>query len=412
MAAIMRIVDGVGGATILDLNARAGGGIMNGPRGTTMGNDTASDQAISEVRSWWTPQANPIEVATRRMTRQLVVMGTSQDDVAARIQALTKAVAVPWILEVRRHGASTSGFLRCMPCIPQATSAINAVGSSFTADVTLAADTEPYALGAMVDTGDVTFTQDTSVAGSLYTDINGVQGDALAPTFLRWNLALLGVTHHGAFWSVRRASELRDTPSGVTGNVVQGRDFTASADSGANVTVDFVVADADFAGLDAARIVYAAGATTADYGTVTYTFPLAGFQAPGTYRLLARCRRFGGSAGIQHTVRVQLGAYIPQDYLYPAGGVDLRVLDLGLVQVPSGSAPVLAAPVAGPRSAAPPLVSLQVFKSGAAGAGLFNVDWVALVPADEDAGWWRRRRTRCGRRRSPRSRCRRQRSRR
>lgn len=73
----------------------------------------------------------------------------------------------------------------------------------------------------------------------------------------------------------------------------------------------------------------------------------------------------------------------------PAGGVDLRVVDLGLVQVPTGQPSALSAPVAGDRGAAASTITVKVWKSGTTGAGTFDIDWVTLVPADEDGGLWR-----------------------
>jgi len=390
----MRVVTGVGGATVLDLNATPGGGVMAARGGQTWAQTTLTDDQMSDSTSasWWTPLVNPSEVADRRITVPLKVQGTSQNDVAARVSALQQAVDTPWTLEVRRHGATQSGWLRCRPANLQVTATINAVGSSFFADALLTAQTEPYALGAVVDTGDLTFTQDTSVASALYADVNGVPGDALAPTLIRWNLATpvgAGLTTHGSWWAVRRQSPARPTPSNLTGLVQQGEASTGTTLSSGNVTTSVVTGDSALAGSSGRRFTFGAGASVNDTGEARYTFTQSGPDGVGRYRVLGRFRRGGGGAGIQHTITPAFGAYAPQTVTWPAGGVDTRVLDLGLVQLPVGQPVQVAAPLSAPRGGSLVGCRVVVSKNGAAGAGTFDIDWLALVPADEDAGMWR-----------------------
>lgn len=384
----MRVVSAVGGATVLDLNAPAGGGILNATGDKQLAVTTLTDDAISDPRAWWTPLTTPSDVATREISIPLKVQGTSYDDVAARVAALNAAVDTPFVLEVRRHGASTSGFLRCFPCAPQVSAVINAAGSAPFADVALRTRTEPYALGVMVDTGNKTITQDPSVSTAFYTDVNGVAGDALTPALIRWNVAGLnpGVPTHLGLWGVRR----RGVPSNLSGLVVQGEAASSTATSGANVTTSILTGDTAFAGNSALQIVYGAAATTSDWGEATWTFPMSGVEVPGTYRMIVRVARFAGAGGLEHQITPTVGAYQAQTYVLPAGGVEFRVVDLGLIDIPVGQPRAIAAPVsAAVYPATGPTVTLRFVKTGAAGAGTLRVDWVALVPADEDMFSWR-----------------------
>ncbi len=389
MAAIMRVVNGVGGSTVLDLNAPPRAGIMNARGDKALGDVTMSDEVSGSdgPPPWWQPTTNPAEIASRRIVLPLQVWGDTQDQVAARISALHTATSRPWVLEVRRHGATQSGWIRCQPARLPTTAPVNAVGSVLCADVTLQAVTEPYSVGQMVDTGTLTFTQDASAGGAFYADVTVSQGDSLAPCLLRTDLSGpvgAGLTTSGSLWGIRR----HGTPSNLTGLVEQGQNYDTITVSGANVT-HANVTDSAFSGGAGRRFTFAAGAGVGDWARIQWNFNVNAVEAPGEYRIVARLRRGGGGAGLTHYVTPIVGGYRMDARLFPDdSGVDLRVLDLGLTQIPVGQAPNLSAPLGVTSRASAGTIGFEVAR-GSAGAGTFDVDWIALVPAGEDMGHWR-----------------------
>jgi hypothetical protein len=387
VAAIMRIVTGVGGSTVLDLNAAAGGGVMNGRGDKVLAQTTLTDEGIGDVRGWWQPSPNPVEVASRTISIPLKVQGASQDDKAARVAALVAATSRPWILEVRRHGASTSGWIRCQPARLLPVDNPNGAGASLFADVTLTAAAEPYAVGAMVDLGSLSWNQDPINATALYQDITVAQGDSLAPCLIRVPLSSLvgaGLTTHGSLWAVRR----RGTPANLTASLtVQGEASVATSGT-ANVSFSTVTGDAALSGSQARRVTFGGSYVPTNYGDVEYQFSPDTAEAPGQYRLIARLRRGGGGAGVEHSVIPLVGPYTLPRVKWLAGVVDTRVLDLGIIQVPIGQPPTVSAPVNVTVRAAAERIVLRVAKAAGTG-GTLDIDWVALVPADADMGHWR-----------------------
>lgn len=387
MPAVMRIVTGVGGSTVLDLNAPAGGGVMNARGEKVLAQTTLTDEGIGDARGWWQPSPNPVEVASRTISIPLKVQGSTQDDKAARVAALSAAVARPFVLEVRRNGASTSGWIRCQPGRLTIGDNPNGVGGSTFADVTLTAGAEPYALGAMVDLGSLSWDQDPVNATALWRDITVTQGDSLAPCLIRVPLSSLvgaGLTTHGSLWAVRR----RGTPANLTNALtLQGEAFAASSTT-TNVTQSTITGDSAMSGSSARRLTFGAGYLASNSGTVSYDFTPDTAEAPGQYRLIARVRRGGSGAGIEHRIQPAVGPYTLPTVKWLAGVVDTRVLDLGIVQVPIGQSPTISAPVNATVRAAVQRIDLKCWKN-ASGAGTFDIDWVALIPADADYGHWR-----------------------
>lgn len=387
MAAIMRVVTGVGGATVLDLNAPAGGGILNARGDKVLAETTLTADGIADAASWWQPSLNPAELGGRTVRIPLKVQGTTADDKAARVAALNAAVAQPFVLEVRRHDATESGWIRCQPGRVTLTDNPNAAGTSGFADATLTAAAEPYALGAMVDLGSLSWNQDPANPPALYQDITVTKGDALAACLIRVPLSSLvgaGLTTHGSVWAVRRRGVVADLAGSLT---LQGEGFAASS-STTNVTQSTITGDSALSGSSARRLTFGASYVASNSGTVSYDFTPNTAEAPGQYRLLARVRRGGGGAGIEHRIQPAVGPFTLPTVKWLAGVVDTRVLDLGIVQVPIGQSPTISAPVNVTVRAAVQRIDLKCWKN-AAGAGTFDIDWVALVPCDADFGHWR-----------------------
>jgi hypothetical protein len=531
MAVILRIVDSVGGTTVLfDLNTTPGGGSLLGRPELQLAATQLADTV--ERGTFWQPSNAFAELGPRTLNIPLVIVGTTPDDLATRISALLLATRTPWVLEVRRHTASVSSWLRCDPCIPQFDTRVSAAGAPTYAVGTLTCTTEPYAYGARVDVTGTNIPQDPATAGAFVLDVNGVLGDSLTPAVIKTvdgdltqppigSSTILAVRRHGTPANLTGLFRQADNPdavgtSGTLANTVSNKQLTSNVATltigahpflvGETITVALAAADPVF---DGVQVITAIAATTVSYakvnanigstssgGTVTgpavglqffgintvtnkaltsnvatltigahallvgqsilvalvaadpvfdgtYTitavttttvsyarvnanvgstasggtvrdsgfsggagerinfktgylafsgsgilqynaFGVTGLEAPGVYRLIGRFRRVGGSIGQEHIIRPTWGPFTPQDYLYTAGGSDLRVIDLGLVQVPVGQPQQIAAPTAELGATAPRLL-LNLYKNSN-GAGSLEIDWLALIPADESHG--------------------------
>jgi hypothetical protein len=379
MAATVQIVTAVGsgGQVLMDLNAAPSGvGARLGPRGDVKLADvqmaSAGDQPFI-----WSGTANagaPGALASRQITVPVVLTANSADGLAVQVALLQSLTRTRFLLKIQRHGSTAPAWLRCAPCAPRLDTQVSAAGQPTTmATGTIVAQTEPYAIGARVDVGPQTITQDPASGTPWIWDIDNVPGDALTPLVLRWQDDAISNAEDRLFVSTRR----RGTPTALAGLVVQAEDATITA-AGPGAAV--FTGDSTFSGSSGVGVTYSSG------GDWTLSAPfggLAGFEAPGVYRLLVRCRRGSTAAGKLFSLVAQVG---PQRMVgtFTVSGNDTRVIDLGLVQVPIGTPPFLAAPET-PAQAAAPTVALTVVYPQAAG-GTFQVDWLALVPADQDAG--------------------------
>jgi hypothetical protein len=379
VAAILRIVDAIStsATVILDLNAGAASGTNIGSGDVALA-DTELNDAIDTGR-FWQPTVIGRELSTRHVDVPITIIGASVDDLATRVATLMAATRAPFYLEVRRHGAAASSWLRCFPCVPQVSTRVTSTGTANIAVGQLTTTSDPYAYGAMVDTGALTFTQDPSVGGFWVADINNVAGDSLTPCVFRSQTSAVATTSHATLLSIRR----RGTPSSLSGLVRQGEsaNSTTAVTGGSAATVS---ADATLSNSSAMRVTFVNAVGSG--AELNYTsWGLSGNEAPGLYRMLVRARRNGTSAGQEHAFRPIIGATVLPDVLWAAGGSDFRVLDLGLVQVPTAQAPRLSAPLtARPATAAD--VRIVVLRPAALATGTLDVDWLALVPTDEDTG--------------------------
>lgn len=379
MAGTVQIVTAVGssGVVLMDLNsAPTGVGSRLGSRADVKLADVQMAGSSDQPFSWsGTASAGaPGALVSRQITVPVVLSGNSADGLAVQVALLQSLTRTRFILKVQRHGATQPVWLRCAPCAPRLDTQVSAAGQPTTmATGTLVASTEPYAIGARVDVGPHTITQNPASGTPWVWDINNVAGDALTPLVLRWQDDTITAAEDRLFVSTRR----RGTPPALSGLVVQAEDATITA-AGPGAAV--FTGDSTFSGSSGVGATYSSGG---DW-TISVPFPgLVGVEAPGVYRLLVRCRRGSTAAGKLFSLVAQVG---PQRMVgtFTVGGNDTRVIDLGLVQVPIGTPPFLAAPET-PTQAAAPTVSLTVVYPSAA-AGTFEVDWLALVPADQDAG--------------------------
>ena len=386
MAAVAQIVTTVGstGTVVLDLNALgSAGGVMIGKRDGIDLARTELARKDTDRPVVWSP-SDPEGIGTRKITVPVVLLGASADDLAAKIRTLNQAVTAPFVLKVQRAGSSVPVWLRCWPTLPKLETGLVAAGrGTALATGVLEADTEPYAIGARVDVGPFTITQDPAVAGAWTCDVTGVTGDALTPAVIR----LTGDEAVNVQDQVLVAVRRRGVPSSLTATVL-----TTQAEGGSTVTggsypptVTTFTSDSTFSGSSGLRATYPSGTVsgTSDFSYLPSLGSLSGVEAAGTYRALLRVRRSGGAAGLAFTLKLKVGG--GSNYaLFTAGGADTRGIDLGLIQLPMSQPATMAAPE-GPTAVSAPSLDIQVQKSWS-GAGVLDVDWVALVPADQDAG--------------------------
>lgn len=379
MAAVTQIVSGIDGDVLADLNGlTAGEGALLGDRSKLDLGAVSLPRATGERSVVWTSTTEPETLSTRQVTVPVVAVG---QDVAARITRINELVRRPFWLRVRRHAAATTAHLRCYPTVPTWQAPIVAGHAQGIAVGAITATTDPYAYGPRVDLPPAEVPQDASRAGAFVIDIGGVLGDSPTPLCLSSaDPALLG-EDHGLLIAVRR----RGTPRALGSMTVQAETGQLAALGTSPPTMTAFTGDTDMCGSAGVSVTFSDAGGEASLGQVTIpasAWP-SGTQAPGTYRVLVRARRMGASRGMEHNLRVTAGPLVA-DGLYTAGGGDSRVIDLGLVQVPSGQPGWHAAPHMSPGALFPD-VTILVWKTST-GAGRLDLDWVALVPADEGLG--------------------------
>lgn len=383
MAALLQIVDGIDGPVLVDLNTagQGAGGVLLGDRGEVNLTSVDVTKRGDDQPVVWSAAAGPEGLGTRTVTLPLVVHAAHPSQTADLVATVNRLTRRPWWLRVRRHGSDRIVHLRCWPTAPKWASPVT--GPQVTiARGTVEARTDPYGYGPRVDAAFVDVVQDPSVPGAWTADIDNVQGDSPTPLCLSSDDPALLTEDHGLLIAVRR----RGIPSLVRPVVAQA-ETAALLPVGTNPpTMTVISGDPDMSGGAGVSVVFADAGGTSSLGQLTIpgaTYLTDPIEATGTYRLLVRARRVGDSAGLEHNVRATVGPYVA-DALFTAGGADTRVLDLGLVQVPAGQPPYHAAPHISAGSVCPD-VTLLVWRTSA-GTGRLDVDWVALIPADEGHG--------------------------
>jgi hypothetical protein len=383
--AILQIVASVGSTTpLLDLNDTAAQTILLQRGGASSGLNLASVEANDVAMPVWTPSgaATVPEATTRQISVPVHLLGATVDAVAARVQSLVRLCGQPWVLRVRRSGSSIDGWIRCYPTIPQIETRITGLDQGRgAASGVVVAQTEPYAYGARVDRAAASVpTQDAAAAGAFVLDVTGVSGDAPTPAFIRISDTSLIGAAHGTLIAIRRSG----TPTSLSGYVVQAETGTGTAlGSGVTATDPFV--DATLSSGNGVRYAYTAAYTSGSgQGRIVFTPSLSGAEAPGLYKLLARARRSTADEFTFYTTVA--GLYTFDNVLFPTGGTNTRMIDLGIVQLPAGQPQQFAAPTSTMLGADSPSIQVDVFKTTGTSAANLDLDYFLLVPCDEDAG--------------------------
>lgn len=381
MTAILQIVDGLGGATVMDLNATAGGqGVMAGVGLALYEQQLASDNPLQ-----WSPLMGQAALGNRRATIPFRLFGSSADDAGAKVALLAQLTRGPWWLRVRRSDATTDSWLQCFPGVPLVESKITASSISHIAVGTITCETAPFALGQRVD-GSSDIKQDPS-ASAFTMDINNVPGDTPTPLLLRFHDATVFDRAMSMHISVRR----RQTPSALSAAaiVTQGQDPGNDYQPGPGVTLGPLpegTISTELSGNNGARASFPGGYQSGNASTIVFSAPsVSGVNVPGVYRMLLRIRRAQPEDSYTFRAFTSGTSIVPDEIFVPGGTQQNRVLDLGLVQWPAGMPAGVVAPVFGPSGASATQVALQFWKNSD-GNGLIDFDWLAWVPADEGSG--------------------------
>jgi hypothetical protein len=388
MAATLQIVDGHGGGTVMELNGASGSRAGWAKRGMNLSEAELAQRMDSMTQ--WNPAAAPTALGRRTITVPFVLVGAGVDDVGERVAKLHQATRGSWWLKVQRHGASSPCWLRCFGGVAQVGSQVTGSSIPHIAQGILTCQTDAYAIGARVDRAPTSVSQDPSAGGGSWgVDVDGVPGDTATPLLLRFHDSTALADPMGAFVSVRR----RRTPSQLTGARLsrQAQSGSNTLTNGPGITMS-VQADAGYSGGQYVRALFSAGYAGGgeNAASITYAAPtLPEVEAPGVYRLFARVYRVGDANNQQLVLRAFTNNSLltPDEIIVPAGGAQRRLVDLGLVQWPSGQPPMLASPVpSAANGAAPTAVTLQYWRKSS-GEAQVNFDYMAWIPADEDAGY-------------------------
>lgn len=382
MAAIVQIVASVGSTTsLLDLNDTTTQTIVvqRSGSGSSAGLSLAAVDPGDVAMPVWSPAgaATVPEATTRQITVPVHLMGLTVDVVASRVQSLVRLLGQPWVLRVRRSGSAVDGWIRCFPTIPQLETDVTGSHGGGVVRGVITAQTEPYAYGARVDRASLAVPIVNNTTANAYVlDVTAPTGDAPTPVIIRCNDNALVGTAHGTMFAIRRTG----APASLTGLAVDATAGTASVTG--TVTTSALSADAGLAGGTGTRFTIAA--TVSGYGRITFTPGVTGAEAPGLYKLLARVRRSTTEEYIFNTTLS--GLYKLDTVTWAATGVNTRMIDLGIIQLPVGQPQQLAAPTAAVFGAEPPSITYDTTRTTGAASTTIDTDYFLLIPCDEDAG--------------------------
>ena len=385
MAAVVQIVDGHAGSLVLELNdTLAGvGGLVKRGMNLTEGQLSGNGPEVG-----WSPLAGPSGLGRRRITLPFVLIGTSADNVGAKVAKLMLATQGPWWLRIRRHEASADSWLRCFGTVPFVESQITTSSTAHIVQGTISCETDPYALGARVD-GSAAIGQDPANAAGWGININNVPGDSATPLLLRMNdpaaFALGGL---GAFISVRR----RQDPSALVGPALTHQIAPPATIGGTpGVSMTPISGDSAFSGGNGCRVSFSSPYVPLTKLALSFTGPsLSGPNAPGVYRVFVRIRRNTVALAEQLVLRpfVNRALITPEDITVPAGGAATRMVDLGLVQWPAAGPASIQAPVPNPSGATTTRIYLEFWrKITTTPTCIVDFDFMCWIPADEDSGF-------------------------
>jgi hypothetical protein len=229
---------------------------------------------------------------------------------------------------------------------------------------------QPFAYGTRRDLDAVTVNNDPAAASNPnYWDITGIAGDVETPLLLKWT-RLQNSPIEPDLWAVRR----RGTPANVPFLLqaeAQGDEWDTTA----------VAGGAGYSGAGS-NIMQTTFATTPGMAMrLSIDAPVgASVDRRGTYRVFLRCGKTVPEDVID--VRLTVGATaVPVQTVRLPVSSDTHMVDLGLVQLPSGDDPV----TDGVGGAEFPVTGFAgtLEAQRVSGTGNLNLDYLLFVPADD-----------------------------
>jgi hypothetical protein len=310
---------------------------------------------------------------------QLHSSGTQMaaDPAATQLQLLMRELDRPTNVLKLQAGTTAPVFFRTYRSGPDAID-----WDPVNREATMSIMAEPFALGLEETLSGVVVNNDPAAGSNgLFLDITSPKGDVETPLFLTVSSGVVGTGRRRSALSVRR----RGTPS-ATPLFLQAESMSLAA----AVTLPGADATMSGGGSSYARIAYSGTTALVQRLSTTTRFPsTASVDARGTYRAFVRVRQ--NTTTDIHTMRLRHGGAdvqvtnstvtLPQDV--GPGAPTRKMIDLGLVQIPTGYDPVERG-MSGVQLATEG-VFLAIDAGRTSGAGTLDVDYLMLLPVDDKA---------------------------
>lgn len=316
----------------------------------------------------------PASAYDNRVIRLSVdIQGSSKDDLATQLQKLNRELdRRNNILKWQPHNATSPVFFRTFrsPDYSLNTGGPGEVGevvNIYTASLEIIA--EPFAYGLKVVAVAAATVNNNPAAGSnpQYVDVTGVTGDVATPAYIE-------TSGFGQGFGQLIASRRHGTPPHIffqAEAMTQGTDTTTQANDAAY----------SGAGNNYSKCTFATS-TTLGTRLSTADFPRASptVDDRGTYRVFVRVKK--STAGDVVKMRYRLTSPDVTGPTVTIPNVNLILLDLGLLQIPPGADPVFDGYNNTQWVFSKCMLSIDAERTS--GTGTLNIDYVLLIPADEE----------------------------
>lgn len=243
-------------------------------------------------------------------------------------------------------------------------------------DIQLTIPAEPFAFGVREDVTPATVSNDPINTGSngKFFDISSVKGDVETPLQLRMSGS--DATGRQTLFAVRR----RGTPSAMP-FFLQCESMTLGTDAA------LTASGTNYSGAGSNTVTVTPGTSTLVQRLSTAAFPSSGsVDVRGTYRVFLRAHNSAGfPPAASFTIQLRHGARATANAEVAVTRTtaleQIRMVDLGLVQIPEGFDPMANGPENAPLAVAG--IPLQIYASKVTGTALI-FDYLLFVPADDN----------------------------
>lgn len=377
MTDTLRFVDGIGGASVLDIN--------NGTTYVLQAYPDFSPPRLKESISSSMLRDGDLIAASSYQNRvlnfKLFVNTANAAALATAIENLVRQLdQANNILEWRNKSTSAGNAVFFLTYRSPDIDIEDDPYDDGQAMVTLAVRAAPFAYGARVDVAGVVVASDPASANGRFLDVSGVLGDVPTPAYIETEA---GKTDGFVLFATRR----HDDPTLVTW-YMQCEAMT----QGVNTTTQPNNAAYSGAGNNFSRTTFGTPSTQQRLTTIGLgTRPLFGANATledavGTYRVFARVKK--SAAGTVGDIKIQFymeqsgqGQFIGDLISLPAWNA-LMLVDMGLVRIPFSTYPQQIGVGAGE----PPINAIDFSLYAQRDSGALTLDWdyVIFIPADEE----------------------------